>query len=42
MCVPPGVQVVEGAELVKAIEKLGSDEGDVAKPIKITDCGQLA
>ena len=28
-------------ELVRTIEKLGSEEGDVSKPVKISDCGQL-
>ncbi|KAF8677224.1 hypothetical protein HU200_046702 [Digitaria exilis] len=35
-------QVVEGLDVVKAIEKVGSRSGTTAKPVKIADCGQLA
>jgi peptidylprolyl isomerase len=35
-------EVVSGMEVVKAVEKLGSEEGETSKPITIADCGQLA
>ncbi|CAN6226997.1 unnamed protein product [Urochloa humidicola] len=35
-------QVVEGLDVVKAIEKVGSRSGTTAKAVKIADCGQLA
>ncbi|CAN6236935.1 unnamed protein product [Urochloa humidicola] len=35
-------QVVEGLDVVKAIEKVGSRSGATSKPVKIADCGQLA
>ncbi|OEL15230.1 Peptidyl-prolyl cis-trans isomerase [Dichanthelium oligosanthes] len=35
-------QVVEGLDVVKAIEKVGSRGGTTAKTVKIADCGQLA
>jgi peptidylprolyl isomerase len=35
-------QVVEGMDVVKAIEKVGSRSGSTAKVVKIADCGQLA
>merc|ERR1711918_1099 len=34
--------VVEGMEVVKAIEKVGSQSGATAKPVVIADCGQLS
>lgn len=34
-------QVVEGMELVKAIDKLGSSSGSTSKKIVIADCGEL-
>lgn len=34
-------QVVEGMDVVKAIEKVGSRSGTTAKEVKIADCGQL-
>jgi peptidylprolyl isomerase len=35
-------QVVEGMDVVKAIEKVGSRSGSTAKEVKIADCGQLS
>ncbi|VVB09621.1 unnamed protein product [Arabis nemorensis] len=34
-------QVVEGLDVVKAIEKVGSSSGKPSKPVVIADCGQL-
>ena len=34
-------QVVEGLDVVKAIEKVGSQSGTTKKPVVIADCGQL-
>ena len=34
-------QVVEGMDVIKAIEKVGSSTGKTSKPVVITDCGQL-
>jgi peptidylprolyl isomerase len=34
-------EVVEGYEVVTALEKCGSDKGTTSKPCKIADCGQL-
>jgi zinc finger protein len=34
--------VVEGIEVVRAIEAAGSRAGDTAQEVKITDCGELA
>ncbi|XP_058102089.1 peptidyl-prolyl cis-trans isomerase-like [Magnolia sinica] len=34
-------QVVEGMDIVKVIEKLGSSSGRTSKPVVIADCGQL-
>ncbi|KAK5774650.1 hypothetical protein PVK06_042506 [Gossypium arboreum] len=34
-------QVVEGMDVVKAIEKVGSSGGRTSKPVVIADCGQL-
>ncbi|KAI3409442.1 NAC domain-containing protein [Psidium guajava] len=34
-------QVVEGMDIVKAIEKVGSSSGRTSKPVAIADCGQL-
>merc|ERR1719183_2087315 len=33
--------VTDGMNVVKAIEKVGSDSGKTAKPVVIADCGQL-
>merc|ERR1712064_97939 len=33
--------VIEGMEVVKAIEAVGSQSGKTAKPVVIADCGQL-
>jgi peptidylprolyl isomerase len=35
-------QVVEGLDVVKAVEAVGSQSGATKKPVKIADCGQLA
>ena len=35
-------QVVEGMDVVKAVEKVGSGSGRTAKTVKIEDCGQLS
>lgn len=34
-------QVVEGLDVVKAIEKVGSGSGKTSKPVVVADCGQL-
>ena len=34
-------QVVEGLDIVKAIEGVGSSSGRTSKPVVIADCGQL-
>merc|ERR1719213_81635 len=34
--------VVEGMDVVKAIEKVGSQSGKTAKTVTIADCGQLS
>jgi cyclophilin family peptidyl-prolyl cis-trans isomerase len=34
-------QVVEGMDLIKQVEALGSRSGSPAQPVKIADCGQL-
>ena len=33
--------VVDGMDVVKAIEKVGSASGKTAMPVRIADCGQL-
>mmetsp|Transcript_155161 Transcript_155161/g.496118 ORF Transcript_155161/g.496118 Transcript_155161/m.496118 type:complete len:173 (-) Transcript_155161:190-708(-) len=35
-------QVIEGMDVVKKIEGVGSQSGKTAKPVVIADCGQLA
>ncbi|KAL6848537.1 hypothetical protein ACP4OV_021831 [Aristida adscensionis] len=35
-------RVVDGMDVVRKIEKVGSRGGSTAKPVKIADCGQLA
>jgi len=35
-------QVVEGMDVVKAIEKVGSRSGSTSKEVKVADCGQLS
>ncbi|KAB2636179.1 peptidyl-prolyl cis-trans isomerase 1 [Pyrus ussuriensis x Pyrus communis] len=35
-------QVVEGLDVVKNIEKVGSGQGRTSKPVVIADCGQLS
>ena len=34
-------RVVDGMDVVKNIEKVGSDSGATSKPVVIKDCGQL-
>jgi peptidylprolyl isomerase len=34
-------QVVEGLEVVQAIEKVGSQNGSTKQTVTIADCGQL-
>ncbi|CAN1259555.1 Peptidyl-prolyl cis-trans isomerase 1 [Linum perenne] len=34
-------QVVEGMDVVRAIEKVGSGSGRTSKPVVVADCGQL-
>ncbi|XP_047316769.1 peptidyl-prolyl cis-trans isomerase-like [Impatiens glandulifera] len=34
-------QVVDGMDVVKAVEKVGSSGGRTSKPVVIADCGQL-
>ena len=34
-------EVVDGMDVVKAIESVGSRSGDTAEPVMIEDCGQL-
>ncbi|KAJ6671503.1 PEPTIDYL-PROLYL CIS-TRANS ISOMERASE [Salix viminalis] len=34
-------QVVEGLDVVKAIEKVGSGSGKTSRPVTVADCGQL-
>ena len=33
--------VTKGMEVVKAIEAVGSEEGDTSKKVVVADCGQL-
>ena len=35
-------QVVEGLDVVKNIEKVGSGQGRTSKPVVVADCGQLS
>ena len=35
-------QVVEGMDVVKGIEKVGSGNGRTSKPVVVADCGQLS
>ncbi|XP_020584369.1 peptidyl-prolyl cis-trans isomerase [Phalaenopsis equestris] len=35
-------QVVEGLDVVKAIEKVGSSSGRTSKEVKVADCGQIS
>nr|KJB15749.1 hypothetical protein B456_002G193600 [Gossypium raimondii] len=35
-------QVVEGMDVVKAVEKVGSSSGRTSKPVVVADCGQLS
>ena len=34
-------RVVDGFDVVKAIEAVGSQSGKTSKPVMIADCGQL-
>lgn len=34
-------QVIDGMDVVKQVEAVGSAEGDTSKPVKIVDSGQL-
>jgi peptidylprolyl isomerase len=34
-------QVIEGLDVVKEVEKYGTEDGTTKKPVKVTDCGQL-
>jgi peptidylprolyl isomerase len=34
-------QVTEGLDIVKDIERYGSESGTTKKPVVVTDCGQL-
>ncbi|KAE9620272.1 Peptidyl-prolyl cis-trans isomerase 1 [Lupinus albus] len=35
-------EVVEGLNVVKEIEKVGSSSGKTSRPVTIADCGQLS
>uniref|UniRef100_A0A1J3JEB0 Peptidyl-prolyl cis-trans isomerase n=1 Tax=Noccaea caerulescens TaxID=107243 RepID=A0A1J3JEB0_NOCCA len=35
-------QVIEGMDVVRNIEKVGSDSGKTSKPVVIADCGQIS
>ncbi|XP_048429712.1 peptidyl-prolyl cis-trans isomerase [Pyrus x bretschneideri] len=35
-------QVIEGLDVVKNIEKVGSGQGRTSKPVVVADCGQLS
>ncbi|PKI75763.1 hypothetical protein CRG98_003806 [Punica granatum] len=35
-------QIVEGMDVVKAVEKVGSSFGRTSKPVVVADCGQLS
>jgi len=34
-------RVVKGMDVVKKVEAQGTDSGQTAQPIEITDCGEL-
>jgi peptidylprolyl isomerase len=34
-------QVVDGMDVVRAVEKVGSESGKTRKKVKVADCGQL-
>lgn len=34
-------QVTEGLDVVKAVEKVGSQSGKTSAPVMVADCGQL-
>lgn len=34
-------QVVDGMDVVRAVEKIGSESGKTRKKVKVADCGQL-
>jgi cyclophilin family peptidyl-prolyl cis-trans isomerase len=35
-------QVIDGMDVVRAMEKLGSDEGKVSQKVLIADCGEIS
>ncbi|MQI72066.1 peptidylprolyl isomerase, partial [Escherichia coli] len=35
-------QVVDGMNVVKEIEKVGSGSGKTSRPVVVADCGQLS
>ena len=35
------IQVIEGMDVVKVIEAVGTSSGKTSKPVVIADCGQL-
>lgn len=35
-------QVIEGLDVIKAVEKVGSSSGRTSKPVVVSDCGQLS
>jgi len=35
-------KVIDGLDVVREIEKFGSESGRTSKPVHITDCGQLS
>ncbi|XP_058190833.1 peptidyl-prolyl cis-trans isomerase-like [Rhododendron vialii] len=35
-------QVVEGLDVIRAVEKVGSSSGSTSKTVKIADCGQIS
>ena len=35
-------EVIEGFDVVKAVEAVGSQSGKTSKPVVIADCGQLS
>jgi len=34
-------EVTKGMDIVKAVERLGSEDGPTSKPVVIVDCGEL-
>ena len=35
-------QVIDGLDVVKAVEKVGSSSGRTSKPVVVADCGQIS